>query len=266
MLFFTLAFAGLAVLLYAGVLAALWFGQERLLFHPTPLAAQHTLATQPDVHEHLVDVPGARLSVLELRLPDPKGVVFFLHGNAGNLQSWFVNTDFYRRANFDLVMLDYRGYGKSSGHIESEAQLHADVRVVWQQVAPRYAGRRIVFYGRSLGTGLAAALATQVQPDLTLLVSPYVSIAALAGEHYPWVPQALLRYRLQTDVVLASIDRPVLLIHGDRDTLIPLSHSQALQATSRNAKLAVVSGAGHGDLQDFASFRDLVNGALAGLR
>ena len=127
----------LAAALYACVLALLWFGQERLLFLPTPLAPSYPLAREPDVHERFVDVPGARLSLLELRLPDPRGVVFFLHGNAGNLESWFVNADFYRRANFDLVMLDYRGYGKSSGRIASEEQLHGDVSAVWQQVAPR---------------------------------------------------------------------------------------------------------------------------------
>src|SRR5512147_563028 len=134
----------LAAALYAAVLALLWFGQERLIFLPTPLAADHRLAREPDVHERFVEVDGARLSVLELRLPDPKGVVFFLHGNAGNLASWFVNAGFYRQANYDLVMLDYRGYGKSSGRIESEAQLHADVRAVWREVAPRYAGKRMV--------------------------------------------------------------------------------------------------------------------------
>ncbi|MEI2518161.1 alpha/beta hydrolase, partial [Acinetobacter baumannii] len=87
------------------------------------------------VQEHFVDVPGARLSVLQLRLPAPRGVVFFLHGNGDNLQTWLVNTDFYRWAGFDLVMMDYRGYGKSTGRIESEAQLHADVEAVWRSVA-----------------------------------------------------------------------------------------------------------------------------------
>ncbi|MBX3605571.1 MAG: alpha/beta fold hydrolase [Piscinibacter sp.] len=244
----------LVLLLYAAALLALWLAQERLLFLPAPLDPAEALATEPDVHERQVAVPGAQLSVLELRLPDPDGVVFFLHGNAGNLRSWFVNPDFYRRANHDLVMLDYRGYGKSTGRIESEAQLHADVLAVWEQVAPRYRGRRVVVYGRSLGTGLAAALAERIGPDLTVLVSPYLSMQALASHHYPWVPAALLRYPLRTDERIARLRGPVLLMHGERDELIPLAHAQALARLQPAARLVVVPGAAHNDLQSFEAY------------
>jgi len=258
--------AGLAAgLVYGAALGALWWGQERLLFHPVALDPGVPLAVDPDVHERTVDVPGARLSVLELRLPDPRGVVFFLHGNAGNLQSWFVNADFYRRANYDLVMLDYRGFGKSTGRIDGEAQLHADVMAVWSQVAPRYAGRRVVLYGRSLGSGLAARLATQVRADLTMLVSPYASMVALARLHYPWVPAALLRYPLRTDEAVARLRSPVLLLHGERDDLIPVDHSRELAALARQARVVVVPGAGHGDLQAFDTYLDAVADALARL-
>jgi pimeloyl-ACP methyl ester carboxylesterase len=251
------------VLLYGAALLAIWRGQERLLFLPVPLPPDTRLAREPDVHERFVDVPGARLSVLELRLPQPAGVVFFLHGNAGNLESWFVNAAFYRRANFDLVMLDYRGYGKSTGRIESEAQLHEDVWAVWQSVAERYRDRHVVIYGRSLGTALAAVLAERVRPDLTLLVSPYASMVALAHEHYRWVPPALLRYPLRTDASIGRIDGPVLLVHGERDDLITPAHSQALQALARSARSVVVPGAGHGDLQDFDVYLRTVADALA---
>jgi uncharacterized protein len=244
-----LARAAVAVLaVYGAALAALWWGQERLLFHPRPLPAEHRFDLPPDVHEVWVNVPGARLNALHLRLPRPDGVVFYLHGNAGNLQTWFTNADYYRRLNLDLFMLDYRGYGKSSGRIESEAQLHADVRAAWDQVAPLYAGGRRVFFGRSLGTGLAVALATEVQPELTVLVSPYTSIAALAREQYPWVPGAVLRYPLRTDEALPRVQGRVLLVHGLRDTLITPEHSQRLLAVLPRAEWLPVPEAGHGDV------------------
>jgi hypothetical protein len=248
--------------LYLALVAALWWGQEKLLFLPTPLPTQHRFELAPDVHERFIDVPGARLSALHLQLPRPKGVVFFLHGNAGNLDSWFVGADFYRRANFDLLMIDYRGYGKSSGRISSQAQLEADVRLAWAAVAPAYAGKRVVIYGRSLGTGLAAGLAAELQPDLTVLVSPYVSLRALAGEHYPWVPLAVLRYPLATDAALAGVRSPVWLAHGGRDAVIPSTHSERLAAQVPHAQLLLVPEAGHNDIHQFPLYLDSLRAAL----
>lgn len=255
------ALVGLA--LYAGALAWLWMRQEKLLFAPTVLPAGQPLAQAADIHEVAIDVPGARLSALHLRLPEPKGVVFFLHGNAGSLATWFVNPEYYRRVNFDLFMLDYRGYGKSTGQIESEDQLRADVRAAWDAVGPHYAGRKVVIYGRSLGSGLAAGLAADLSasraPDLTVLVSPYRSMAALAAEHYAWVPQRVLRYPMRTDSLISRIRSPVLLIHGERDPLIAPSHSEALKALAPQATVLRVPGAGHNDLQEF----DVYLGAFA---
>ncbi len=251
-----------AVSLYLAALALLWWGQERLLFHPAVLPAAHRFELPADVHETWVDVPGARLNALHLRLPQPDGVVFFLHGNAGHLQRWFVNADFYRRANLDLYMLDYRGFGKSTGRIESQAQLEADVRAAWAQVAPRYAGRQRVVLGRSLGSGLAAGLAAEVQPELTVLVSPYSSMVAMAAEKYPWVPGALLRYPLRTDEALPRIRGRVLLAHGGRDTLIPPVHSERLRARLPQAEWLPVPEAGHGDIQQHTVYLEGLAAAL----
>jgi pimeloyl-ACP methyl ester carboxylesterase len=257
-----LAVVLVAFTLYAAVLALLWWGQERLLFHPDTLPATFRFDLPPDVHETWVEVPGARLNALHLQLPHPDGVVFFLHGNGGDLQSWFVNTGFYRRANFDLFMIDYRGYGKSSGRIQSQAQLESDVRAAWDLVAPSYAGKKRVIYGRSLGTGLAAVLAGDVQPELTVLVSPYSSMVALAREHYPWVPPQVLRYPLRTDLALARVRSPVLLVHGDRDTLIPPVNSERLLAVAPQARLLRIPDASHGDIHEFAAYLDGLGAAL----
>jgi len=259
--------AATALLAFAGLLVLLWANQEKLLFFPDPLPADFQLATEPDVHEISVDVPGAKLSVLHLQLPNPKGVVFFLHGNAGNLAGWFTNTQLYRDANYDLVMPDYRGYGKSTGRIQGEQQLFDDVAAVWQQVAPRYAGKKVVVYGRSLGTGLAAHLSSELgaqgrPADLTVLVTPYSSIRELASEIYPFVPSSLLRYALETAQRAGGIRGAVVLYHGDRDELIPLRHSKRLAGALPNATLVTIRGAGHNDLHMFPAYRDHFIAAL----
>ena len=259
-----------ALACYALVLAFLWWRQESLMFYPVPLPADHPLATAPDIRERTVDVPGARLSVLHLQRPGARGVVFFLHGNAGNLQGWFSNADFYRDAGYDLVMPDYRGFGKSTGRIASAQQLREDVRAVWSQVAPQYRGRKVVLYGRSLGTGLAADLAQELSaqgqpPDLTVLVSPYTSFRALAAEFYPWVPAALLRYPLETESHLPSIVGPVLLVHAEKDSLIGIHHLRRLQQVLPGARVLVVPGADHNDLHESAVYREELRRALRAL-
>jgi pimeloyl-ACP methyl ester carboxylesterase len=258
------------LVIYAALLIWLYFRQESLLFFPTPLAADYPLATQPDVQEHAVDVPGARLSVLQLKLPHPKGVVFYLHGNAGNLAGWFSNADFYRQANFDLVMLDYRGYGKSTGRIESLDQLRGDVQAVWSRFAPAYRDKRIVVIGRSLGTGLAAEHSARLQAegrraDLTVLVSPYASLRQLTAEFYPFVPSLLLRYPLDNTEHLPKVGGPIYLMHGEQDDLIKVSHSRQLHQLVPAAKLLVVPDAGHNDIHEFDGYLNTLRAALAQL-
>ncbi len=254
----------LVALLYLGLLALVYFGQERLLFYPTVLPADHRFQLE-DTREVSIVRPGAVLSALHFRNPNPQGLVFFLHGNAGNLESWFTDLDFYRNANYDLFMIDYRGYGKSTGSIDSEAQLHADVRAAWGAIAPTYAGKRMVIYGRSLGSGLAAKLAADVQPDLTILVSPYFSVETLGHEKFSWVPRFLSRYPLSNDQWLPQIRNKVILVHGDRDELIPFEHSEHLKRLWPTAELLRIDGAGHNDLHHFPAYLDALSSRLKAL-
>ncbi|NNU41965.1 alpha/beta hydrolase [Ramlibacter montanisoli] len=256
--------------IYAGAVGWLYFRQERLLFEPDGLAGDDPICIDRDTREFFIDVPGARLSVARMTLPDPRGVFFFMHGNSGNLKKWFVELDAFRRANFDVVMFDYRGFGKSTGRIESEEQLRADVEAVWKHIEPMYAGRRVVISGQSLGTGLAAGLAARLcseghAPDLTLLVSPYSSMRALAAELYPWVPMRVLRYPLHTLAHAARLLGPVMLIHGEKDELIGIHHSEQLQKAMRSAQLLRVIGAGHGDVHQSRAAQEALMSALGRL-
>jgi len=271
---FSLGVVAAVAAVYTEAVGYLWLRQEHLLFEPTPLPTDQQLVDDPDVHEFTIEVPGARLSAAQLRMPDPRGVVFFLHGNSGNLTDCLVDLEAFREVNFDVVMFDYRGYGKSTGCIASEEQLRADVRAVWKEFAGQYEGKRVVISGQSLGTALAAGLSAELSadchsPDLTLLVSPYSSMRALADELHPWmspwVPRQVLRYPLHTAEHAARVQGPLMLIHGDKDELIGIHHSHALCTAAPAAQFLCVEGAGHSDVHKFPSFRKALAGALGGL-
>ncbi len=249
--------AALVALGYAGALGLLYVTQERIILPASILAADYRFQFDQPFEEVWIPVQGASLHALHFKQPNPRGVVFFLHGNAGNLVSWTTGLDFYRRVNYDLFIVDYRGYGKSTGHIENEAQLYADARAAYDAMAPLYRDKPIVIYGRSLGTALAASLARDVQPRLVVLVSPFSSLAASAAQAYPWAPEWVLKYPLRTDTIIGDVKSPILLLHGSEDKLIPLSHSERLKALARSpVELLVVPGAGHGDIHKFPVYLD----------
>lgn len=252
---------GGSVVAYAAVATLIYIRQEALIFRGTPLPAEHRFSL-PDVAEVKIAVPNATLHALHFRLPEPRGVVFFLHGNGGNLQSWLTSTDFYRRNNFDLFMMDYRGYGKSTGQIESEEQLHADVLAAWQHIAPQYVGKKIVVYGRSLGTGLAAKLSTQVRADLTILVSPYSSLLAMGNLQYPWLPNFINRYPMRTDLWIQDLENPILITHGEKDELIPISQGQLLLKAKPAIEFHAIMDAAHNDIHKFPAYLDVLSTRL----
>lgn len=253
----------LAFIAWCLAITFIWFRQEKLLFYPEPLAASFKFKF-PYTSEVYIDVPDAKLHALYLRQPTEKskGIVLFLHGNAGNLETWFTDTDFWLETGYDVLMLDYRGYGKSTGHIENEAQLYDDVVRTWNYVSANYPNKKHVFYGRSLGTGLAAKLAAEIPPDLLVLVSPYESMTKMAREYYPWVPPFVLRYPLNTSELLPKIHAPILLLHGTADKLISITQSQHLVQLNPKATLVHIEGATHGDIHNFDNYTNTLKQTL----
>jgi len=256
----------LSAFAYSGFLGYLYFQQERLIFPGRPLAPDFAFHFDQRFEDVRIAVPGATLHALHFTQERPRGLVFFLHGNAGNLQSWTTGLDFYRRVNYDLFMLDYRGYGKSTGTIQSEEQLNADVRAAWDAIAPRYLGKPIVIYGRSLGTGLAVKLAVDVDPQLLILVSPFSSLAAAAMEAYPIAPEWLLKYPIRTDQIIGSVKSPIMIVHGDQDRRIAVAHADRLARLTRSpTEMVVIEGAGHSDIQRFPAYVDALASRLGSL-
>lgn len=231
---------------YVALCLLIYTQQERLLFYPTKLSADFRYTFSSPFTEVMLPVEGALINVVHFTRPKAKGVILYLHGNGDMIARLEGVARLFLNLGYDVVIPDYRGYGKSTGAITNEQALHADMAAVYRYVAEHYPEKQITLYGQSMGSGFAAKLATQHQPARLILESPYYSMRDMAALHFPWIPRFLLKYQLRTDQWIAEIACPVYLIHGTVDTVIPYQASERLYPLIRHEKVLLpVVGGGH---------------------
>ncbi len=248
-----------AAAFYLLVCLLLYVGQERLIFAPEPLPPDYRFSFPLRFDEVTWEVDGARLHALHFRVDQPIGAVLYLHGNAGSVRGWGAVADLFVALGYEVLIPDYRGYGKSTGRIAGERMLHDDARTAYRYLAARFAEEQIVVYGRSLGSGLAVPLAAEQRPRLLILETPYVSLHELARQQFPVVPPFLLRYPLRTDQRIGKVTCPIHLVHGTADEVIPYSASERLLPLIRaEHTLWSIPGGHHNDLASFAAYQAAV--------
>jgi uncharacterized protein len=240
---------------YILICAALYIHQERLIFYPEVLAPDFTFTFPGRFEEIALSSDGAVISALYFKANSSKGVVLYFHGNAGSLRSWGSVAPTFVERGYDVLMPDYRGYGKSTGRIASEQMLYDDAAVAYRYLLGRYSEEEIIVYGRSIGSGIATYLAKSHRPRMLILETPYFSLKEIVRQHYPFVPGALLKYPLHTDLWIEDVRCPVYLFHGTRDDLIPHRASERLAALVRTEhQLITIVGGGHNDLGNFEQY------------
>ncbi|WP_020538098.1 alpha/beta hydrolase [Lewinella cohaerens] len=231
-------------ILYALVCVVLYFQQERIIFNPTVLEDSFQFWEGEEVYvpvEEDID-----LHALWLKQPSTRGVVLYWHGNRGSNRRCLRQAENLAGLGYDVFMPDYRGYGKSDGHISSEKQLFADAQTVYDWLKQHYREDQIVVLGYSLGSGVATYLGTTNHPQHLCLVAPYRSMVEMKNLILPVVPSFLVKYPLRNDLRLGNVKVPVTLFHGTQDELIPFEHSLFLQKLlPQTAQLISLDGKGH---------------------
>lgn len=238
-----------------------YFRQENMIFYPEVLPPDFKYSFPGRFDEITLPVDGASINGLYFKTDDPKGVVLYFHGNAGNLSGWGEVAPEFTGRGYDVFIPDYRGYGKSTGKIHNEEMLHRDAAVAYHYLQERYPENKIIIYGRSIGTGIAVYLAKSAKPRMIILESPFFSLSDLAKYHYSFMPAQLLglflKYPMRTDMWISDVSSPVYLFHGTKDDIVPYNSSERLLKLIRaEKKLVTIPGGGHNDMSDFKLYQD----------
>ncbi len=240
------------VFLYFAVCVFLYFFQEQLIFFPEKLSPNHQFNFENKFEEFNVETEdGVFLSNLLFKAENPKGVIFYLHGNGGSLNGWREVAKVYTDLNYDVLMCDYRGYGKSEGKISSEKQFFSDIQLVYDELKKDYPENQIIVLGYSIGTGTAAKIAADNHPKLLILQAPYYSLTDLVKKKFPFVPSFLLRYKFETYKYLRKCEMPVVIFHGNQDEVIGFEFSLKLKKEFKESdKLITLKNQGHNNMSD----------------
>ena len=247
---------GLAVALVLGCVAFV-FGlrwlESLMTFRPERMTAQERQS--PPAGAQIVwfnSADGTRLNgwFFESQLESAPTTIIFFHGNGGNITNVGWMGQRFAKHGFNVLLFDYRGYGASEGVAANEADLYADgdaaVAFVKRRGIP---SEQIVLYGQSLGTTIAADVASRGKFGAVVLESGFSSASSLATSALPWLPRWLHflgKNRFESARKLANVRSPILIAHGDPDRTIPTSEAHLLfKAANEPKKLLIVPGAGH---------------------
>lgn len=266
-------FAGLA-LGYAALAALLYVFQSRFLYFPETGRADHAtpaLLRLPFEEVRIRTRDGETLHGWFVPAPQARATVLFLHGNAGSIVHRLGWLPMFQRLRLSVLMVDYRGYGASSGH-PSEAGTHADAEAAWRHLtaARGLPPGRIVVFGESLGGAVAAQLAARTEPAALVLHSAFTSAPDLAADLYPLLPaRRLTRFAYDTLAAVKALRCPLLVAHSPQDEIVPVAHGRRLHAAAAGPKQWLELAGTHNDGFIFMrpewerAFADFLDAALA---
>jgi uncharacterized protein len=244
-----------AVTGYISLGALLYFAQRSLLYVPERNRTPPGTVGLPQAQEvTLTTGDGERVILWHVPPRDDKPVVLYFHGNGGAL-AW--RADRFRRLMADgagLVALSYRGFGGSSGS-PTEAGIKEDAAAAYAFAASTYGSERIVLWGESLGTNVAIAIAAERPVARVVLESPHTSIADVAASIYWFVPARLLiKDPFRSDLIVGKIARPIFVLHGELDTIVPIRFAERLYEMITAPKQFVrLPGSHHNDHDSFGA-------------
>lgn len=245
--------------------SALYFLQEKIIFLPSKLDQDYRYEfSQPFEELFLKTDDGTVINAIHFKKENPKGVILYFHGNAGDLSRWGEIASYFAKKGYDVLVMDYRTYGKSTGEL-SEVALYADAQMCYDYLLKTYDEKDIILYGRSLGTGVVTNLASSNNPKQVILETPYYSLVSVAKHRFPLFPvEQLMTYRMPSNEFIQEVRCPVTIIHGTDDSVVPFESGKQLfdECKSKQKAFVRIEGGEHNNLIEFEKYHLTIDSIL----
>lgn len=251
-------------ILYLVALLAIYLFQERFIFLPEALEKSESYQFETEFDEQFYEMSdGAVINALYFHAKNPRGVIFYQHGNAGNLTRWGSIAESLTVYGYDVLIYDYRGYGKSSGD-RSETKLFDDAGKLYDVLKEQWSEDQIVLFGRSLGSGIACHVASCNTPKTLILETPFFDLKDVAKNYFPLFPTTfLIRYKFENHKKIADVNFKVHILHGTEDNIVPYDSGVKLYETiAGEASFYEFSGANHNNLATYPKFDQVMMNIL----
>lgn len=246
-------------------LAAIYFAQERLIF-PAPSLAVDGFEDEIFKPVTLSTPDGEKLFALHHPSEKEEATILVFHGNGDAAILQTAKGAALAEQGFGVLLVEYRGYPGSSGK-PSETGLLIDGKAAYDFIINEKE-QPIGLYAHSLGTGVAVNLATKRDVYSVVLESPFDSLLAVAQDRMPWLPVGLLlKHKFRSDLLIKDVKAPLLIMHGDQDTVVPIKHGRRLHNfASSTAVFEEIKNAGHNDLAHYETLKRAIEFFKQGLK
>jgi uncharacterized protein len=249
------------IYLIAGIL--LYFFQDLLLFHPVPKKMEESYHFSLPFEELNFKVGERNLNLVKFKPEgEAKGLVIFFHGNMKNVEHYKNYPAYFTQRNYEVWIPDYPGFGKSTGE-RTEENFYRDARTIYDSATKANHSENVIIYGKSIGTGVAAYLASVKPCKRLILETPYYSIEALAKSFVPFYPVALMaRYSFPVYQFINQSDASVTIFHGTKDEVVPYYHSVRLSIENKRTELVRIENGRHNNLSSFPLYQHKLDSLL----
>jgi len=223
--------------------AILYTQQERIIFHAHPLPEDFRFQAGQEVEVPIGDQ--LTMNCVWLKSPQSKGVILYLHGNRGNARRALYQTRQIYQQGYDILIPDYRGFGKTEGSYSHQQEMFEDIEQVYEWLLQNYSEDQIVPFGYSLGSGLACYLAEKYDPQQVFLVAPFLSFTELKNEFLPFIPSFIMSYKFDNERRVKNASESFTIFHGTKDPIIPYEHGRKLSELGDHVELITLEGGDH---------------------